>query len=356
MMLLPTSVLSQPVVHSVEGTLSNGEVVTISGSGLGLGPRIELFDDFENGTLGEPIRTGLHSATVGGWTRIEGNKLPRYSNLDTLSGTLAYRADMSGHWLEYAQVNFAEAINNGEELYGSWWIFLPADNRLPGEGSPANINWKQMWIQGEGGTTDDDLVIPTHLPGTWLINGNDAPYTKYVSTDWQKGRWSRFEFFSRVGYDNDGTLSFWTLDQENGHRLRSSENNVTILKNGGAWTWARLNGYGRSTDNCHPTFDDVYFASGTNARARVELGNSATWGEFNKKLSLCTPQTWSDSTIECTVRAGAFENGETVYLYVIDGGGTVGTAYGPLTFGSALPSDPFDKVPPAPPTGLRRED
>ncbi|MBF0384973.1 MAG: hypothetical protein HQL27_03785, partial [Candidatus Omnitrophica bacterium] len=70
---IQTPAQAEPAITGVSGTLEQGSAITISGSGFGVaGPNIIVFDDFEKGTLGQPIMTGAGSAQVGEWTTILG--------------------------------------------------------------------------------------------------------------------------------------------------------------------------------------------------------------------------------------------------------------------------------------------
>lgn len=52
---LPSGILAAPAITGVGGTVSNGQTITISGTGFGSsGPTIAIFDDFEKGTNWNP--------------------------------------------------------------------------------------------------------------------------------------------------------------------------------------------------------------------------------------------------------------------------------------------------------------
>jgi len=320
---------SAPSISDAGGNFSNAGTIIISGSGFGNnGPNVVFFDDFEKGTNGDEILTGIGSAQVGKIRNVNGISKPYYANSASVSGSLAFQADMSSSWYEYAQIDLPDDCR---DIFISWWLYLPLSDNAPGEGNPAGRNWKQMWIQGES-TSDDDLVIPT-LHTSWQINGNepDPGYSKYVAIDFQKGEWKRLSAWLKGGSQNDGACHFWELDDLNGMVQRVNDNSVNTLKNGGAWEKVRINGYGRQTLNSHPTFDDVYLASGPSARARIEIGNNAVFEDCTK-LTIATPTSWNDTQITATLWQGQFEFGDNAHLFVVDEIGEVSSGH-PITIG-----------------------
>src|SRR5262245_12647822 len=71
-LLMPAVARAAPAPSAVDGALSNGSAITVSGSGFGsVGPEVVIFDDFESGTDGAELATGPGSATVGAWMSYE---------------------------------------------------------------------------------------------------------------------------------------------------------------------------------------------------------------------------------------------------------------------------------------------
>lgn len=75
-------------------------------------------------------------------------------------------------------------------------------------------------------------------------------------------------------------------------------------------------------------YDQIYVDS---SWARVELGDSATYGDCTKR-EIQVPSAWSDTSITVTVNLGAFGSGETVYWHVTHADGTR-QVVGPVTTG-----------------------
>lgn len=322
---LPCVTQAVPSISSTSGIFAEGNTVTINGSGFGTsGPNIVLFDNFEGGTNGQTIKTGTGSATIGQWTNGQGTRY--YTNSTKVSGHLAFQADHTYGWSHGVNASLPTPVTQGQEIFATWWLYIPAGDRLPGEsgcaacpnGGEDGINWKQVWIMQD--TSKDDLVVPTMLGTTnWNINGNNSPYSHWLSTSFTKGRWTRYMVWMKVGYANDGNVHFWDLT-DSGPVQKINDNNVSVLNNGGSFLWYKLNPFGRQCCNCHPTFDDVYVATGTNTRARIEIGNQPTYNA-STKLAISTVTSWSNTNITFTFRQGSFTNGEQAYLFVFDGNG-----------------------------------
>jgi len=313
---------SGPSVSGVSGTIDQWETITVSGSGFGSGPNVVLFDDFELGTDGEDIMTGSGSARYGQWNATTG--ITYYDNTTSVSGSLAFQADHSEGWVNYAECLLPSGTM---DVFGCWWLYIPSGDKIPGEGGtpPNTTNWKTVWLQGEG-TTDDDQTLPTFLETSKVIGGNDSPYNKYLTIGFQKGEWKRVWVWIEGGYSSDGACHYWELDDPNGVIQRVNDNNVSTMYSGGERERIRMNGYGRQTSNCHPGFDDFYVATGSNARARVEIGNDSTYSNCTA-LAICVPTSWSSSSITAKVNIGGLDSGDSWYLFVFDAGNDGSSGY-----------------------------
>jgi len=338
--ILPRMAFSLPEVKNIEGQFSSGSNIKITGALFGVnGPNLVIFDDFEGGANGAPIKVGSGSAEYGQWNSTANTTSIYYTTSTSVSGKLSFQADQSKDYTNWLQANLPK---NTKDVFISWWLYIPAGDNIPGEGNKDGRNWKQMWIQGDS-PWDDDLVVPT-LHSSWQINGNegDPGYANYTSVNFVKGEWKHLWVWLKGGYQNNGQCHFWEL-LNSGVVQRENDNNVNTLKNGGAFEKVRVNAYGRQASNSHPTFDDVYIASGPNARARIEIGNKSSYLNCTK-LSIITPISWNDTEIQATVRQGIFKDGDTAYLFVVDASGTPSEGHGPITIGEG-----FSGPAPAPP-------
>jgi hypothetical protein len=171
-----------PQVDCVAGAVTNGGGITIVGSGFGAeGPAVVLFDDFEGGTVGEPIQTGPGSAALGEWASLN-TGIPRYGDAYAVSGATAFEADFT---MDSSQQAFADLPDGTNEIFYSWWQYVPEGHNYPGEGSLDLLNWKVIWLLGNdeyaGGTGDDDLLLAFLGDGaapTAVFGGNCSVYTE----------------------------------------------------------------------------------------------------------------------------------------------------------------------------------
>ena len=90
-------------------------------------------------------------------------------------------------------------------------------------------------------------------------------------------------------------------------------------------------------------FDEIYVDV---TRARVEIGDAATFGAFTHREAQI-PTAWSDGSVTFTVNQGSFADGSTAYLFVVDDTGAA-SAGRQIMFAGAS-----DSTAPAPPKTLR---
>ena len=315
------SVFSAPSISSMSDS-------SVTGTSFGNGPTVVFFDDFENGTNGEDILIG--DSAYGGFSSA-GVVSPYYTNNTSVSGDLAFQANLS---LSEGSVGVVSLPASTRDIFISWNLFLPETDNAPGEGNVDGVNWKQMWILGES-TIDDDLAVPVILAngGVWAnrsyaIAGNDQLYIKYIEPTkptFEKGAWSNWKIWIKGGFNDDGEVKFWEVISSGINSL-INDTGVDTLKDGGAFEQVNINGFGRLTNDCHPTFDDIYIAVGANAQARIEIGNNSTYSDCTK-TSICVVTSWSDTAIQFVSYQGSFSNNETCYLFVIDSDGTASAGY-----------------------------
>jgi hypothetical protein len=305
-----------PSVSGVSGDISQRAALSVSGTAFGPAPDVILFDDFENGTDGGAILTGPGSAVVGQWNRAGGT--PYYTDSYSVSGSISFQANMATTWVEYMECLLPEGTM---DVFSSWWLYIPAGDRIPGEGTTDGTNWKTVWLQGSG-TADDDQTLPTILATSYVIAGNNSPYVKWINLGFQKGEWKRVWVWAKGGYDHDGQFQYWALDDSDGVIQHVNDDNVSTMYSGGKRERIRINGYGRTTPDCHPTFDDFYVAAGANARARVEIGNAPVYADCTR-LAICPTTNWTNTSISAICNVGGLGADSDLYLFVVDSAGGI---------------------------------
>jgi hypothetical protein len=173
---------------------------------------------------------------------------------------------------------------------------------------------------------------------SYLVTCNDCPYGRWLNLGLSKGKWLHVWAWVNGGYSSDGQIHYWELT-DSGVVQRINDNNVSVLYDGGLYEKVDINGYARTGANTYPMFDDIYIATGDQARARVEVGNASIYNS-STNLTILTPTSWGDNSITATVRQGSFTDGESAYLYIVDANGVVNTTGYPITFGDTASNNP----------------
>jgi len=334
LLLFPRLSMSAGTVAGVSGSMTDGSTVQIVGTGFGAtGPHVVLFDDFESGTAGEVINTGTGSAKYGIWTRRYAS--PYYGTAAKLSGSKSYTASFASSYSNAVQTLLPDGTTS---VFASWWMYVPAGNNFPGEGTTDGDNWKVVWLLGYD-SVHNDYYWPVRNVSQWVLSGNDPVSMLYATKSYLhinmvKGQWKRVWGWIK-GSDNiamDGEIKFWELQDAGVYRHLNKTGLYTLAAGGQFERW-HLNGYGRVTPNCVVSFDDAYVATGPNAQARVEIGNANTYAA-STKLTILTPTAWSNSGITAQVNKGPFESGPA-YLYVFDAAGNPSSGW-PVSWGAVV--------------------
>ena len=350
---MPKIVFGAPSITGVSGNISNGESITISGSGFGsTGPNVVLFDSFEKGNIGSNISTVSNSADIGNWDAL-GNTEQTYSTESFLSGDKSMKVDFSQNGGSGPMLNYPNVQNS--DIFLSWWQYMPINRDVPGTNNVDGPNWKWFWIGDEtdswpfgsdyvttclsnddcdgiiGVFPADDLEAPEREGGTWF------------DSSFAKGTWMRVSVAMK-----NATSGAYLWNQEistMGNFVKFNLNNIVTAHSDDPWNVLTLPGYGRDDNNAVAYYDDVYIATGDSARARVEIGNAPTYSA-STNLTLLTPTDWSDGSITATVRGGSFTDGSEAYLYVIDSSGAVNAS------GCQIVINSSDSIAPNAPIGL----
>jgi hypothetical protein len=345
---MPTLAHPAPTITYISGTVLDNSSITIRGVGFGAnGPNILFFDDFEGGTVGQNIRTGVGSATIGKWSSI-GIDEPYYSNDTAVSGSKAFKAVTKEGSESHA--NGFISLPNVTETFISWWCYVPSNSPWSGEEDNNVVNWKIIWLY-EDNSSYDSLYLAQQKPDNgaliYHVGGNGStlgyPTDEYWrSTSLVKGAWHRYWMWVQDGYSTDGKIKIWELTP-NGPVQNKDASNITTLHAGIVRRTLSVNGYTRRmyTTQATQMFDDVYVATGPNAQARIEMGTGCTGGDYTKctNLAVSTINSWSDGIITATARLGNL-SGTTIHIFVIDAGGVASQGY-PVPFENVIPKIPY---------------
>jgi hypothetical protein len=333
-------VAAAPAISGVSGTVADGTTISVSGSGFGAqGPGVLLFDDFEKGTTGSAVATASGSAQVGHWTYSYDTPSPSHSSDFAHGGAKGMKVDFkrTDSGTPHMELHYPDA----NDLMLSWWQYLPVGKDVPGTNNVDGTNWKLFWIenyQGSGWHSDYVMTFLDNDLGAFLLGGDDtgctrygAPSAVYMGSIMDRGVWTRYLLYFKAG--TSGKIWAQETNGQGINMLLDASNKVTTCP-GETWTSFHLPGYGRDDSNSIVYYDDVYVATGSGARARVEIGDRPTYAGC-KNLALATPVTWSDQSITATVRQGSFASGSSAYLYVVDSQNSVNANGYPITIGGS---------------------
>jgi len=348
-----------PVINKLTGTFANGQSVVLDGANFGpQGPNLILYDDFEGGTTGLTIP--LTSPRFGSGWSAAGPNAPVYSSV-AHSGNHSMLTSNNGATLQFKK-NFAPVT----EAFVSFWVRIPDGTHFPATSAtktfPSGGFWKMMWLMdGDGGyNSDNNIVLGSFITAnTWtLFTNNDGfnmyqePYRSGSNNWWTWDGWMRHTYWLKGGANPEvdaGSAYIHVLTEGtkqieyNGPFVSQGPFPFPLFKAGvgnGVPQWNRLNvpGYIAPSDtNTHPVYDDIYVATGPNARARIDIGDNATYG-LCKKISLSVPTSWSDNKLMVNVQhPPGFNLGDTAYIFIFDSNGLHNTNGYPVKIGTKYP-------------------
>jgi len=317
--LSPITVFAAPSITSVTGT--NGQI-TINGSGFGNGPNVVFFDDFEKGTNGALV--GSSAPAIGGYGKVDSGAL--YSTSYHNSGSKAFYNNLT-NGMATAPIPLPVGT---KEVFCSYNNYVPSSSPLSGQ-DIGLVNWKMLWLLGslgENGTTTSPTIFLVmndinniHL-GANQPDVNVITASAWTSSTFVKGEWNFYSMWYKLGSSNNGGSLITYKNSASKGTTGSNTANVTTSATTNDLRFVHLNGYARTTPGASLYFDDVYVATGPNARARIEIGNASSYANCTK-IAIATAVTWGASQVTATIRPGSFQTGASAYLYLIDAAGNV---------------------------------
>jgi len=366
---LASPVEGAPVINNSSGNVIDGLSINISGSGFGTKTQAApvVWDDFDGGSNGNDI-SGQNPAVGSSWGNLHGHS-PVYAseNNRASSSTLNAKLELSSSGSTGRTISQTGlSINEGSKLFLSFWLRF--DWGTIGGGDTRQIkSWRIFWEgeQGEWNEFDRDYIYATNWTSpnppfrsrlSCLYDGNsntnrDIGVTsgsfKYLPDE----KWLRHEVAIQVSSapnTADGAVKYWLSQADftgaiEKHIDHSDYIMIAASPNDDIWNSFFLGQWmGNTTEPFSTTlyYDDVYFDT---SWQRVEIGDNATWADCTHR-EIQVPTAWSSSSITATVNQGSFKNGDSAYLFVVDGDGNVSNGY-PITIGG--------NAPPSPPSGLQ---
>lgn len=311
-----------PSISSVDGTVSLGSSITISGSSFGSHSlQIDsLQSTIESGTVGQELsKSGWTRSDWGGWAD------PLYANDYAHSGTKSIKCSPD----PVTNYNCAFAydmpnVTTGQRFYASWWTRYT--------GSSAG-QWKMFRASGPLTIVDgpEETYIANWFEVQQMVNvnpGGPGAYTYWLGgLPDGSGTWYRVEldWVASSAGSSDGSLTI-RVTNDSGVINTWTQATLTHYGSSDSWDyaiWQNYVGNGTLSGTVNIWFDDIYVQY--NTPARVELCSGSTWANRGK-CEIQIPTAWSTTSISATANTGNFTNGSTAYLYAVDSDGTANSS------------------------------
>jgi len=309
--VLASPLLAVPNPTGVNGTLTHGESVTISGSGFGTKATAapNLFDKCES-------YTGLSNGDAipgAGSNPIYGGDTLSYYNTTSgeQRGTLSvanYHSHTDKNYVDGRMISGSPSF-----LYLSYWF--RTNTSVPHEA--AKYVRLSQYLDGDETyhTLDFAPMLSQvfHFDTCQLVDWTDY----YPSTN----TWHFIELWL------DNTSHLYTV-RTDGATLLALDYSTCPLTFDYLWKVGWDSGTG---DQIVSFVDDIYYDG---SQSRVMIGNASTYA--NCTASEMQPaSSWSTSSIAVTLNQGSFADSSTAYVYVIDSDGAVNSSGHEITFGES---------------------
>lgn len=315
----PLQVWAAPAVTSVSGTLTDGQSITVTGTGFGTKGTAKptIVADCEDAAC-NPTSDG----TVASWTS-SANMAATVSS--PRSGT--YCATTTSGWESTngeVHINLSGVVA-ATKLYINLW--RRSTTTFTSSPSTENMKWIRFWQIATGnypnwylGSQTDGSTISYVEDQTPDANTRQFPSWSYPGSTWRNEEYY-LQLNSAAGATDGylellingvsiGSIATWQTSSVTRADIMSQ---LFLEFDPSNWT-ANGNGF----------LDDIYIDNGF--WAHVVIGNSPT-------LSTCThleaqrPTAWSNTSVTFTYKPGTFSASDTKYLFVVDDSRAANSGY-----------------------------
>ena len=348
-----------PSISNVSGTLNNGNPITIIGNGFGTkSPATPLvWADFEGLSVdAEAAVTSKYSTST---IALGGANVLVATNADMphLRSTRSVRAVAAAN---------SPNINVDVSESGKVFVYLKRKFAHPDWFKTlTNYKFFRLWSSPENSPIDI-VVGYTNFSSPFTYPYNNAhsngtaeygnPTNMYTTMSHPPAnQWNTEEYqASKSTIDlQDGTFRFW-------YNGKKHINNTTLMnrstKHPGSWSNLYIENYNHHSSNgvndvppsgAYVYYDDVYIDT---TWSRVMIGNASTFDSCTHREPLI-PTAWSSTSITAYFNQGSFQNGQSVYIFVVDSNGNASTGKA-ITIGGTENFKEGSVIPPSPPNKL----
>lgn len=335
------NVMAQPTVASVQ-LGQHGEMV-IKGSGLGSGPTIALYDNFDDAEIvGGELKL---TPQVGQWHEISSSS-PLFHQDNGGDLSLYVRGPA------YAKLFFGvedpkaiHGLKTFQEVYFSYSIRdigdFPGDNGTLDSFSTISST-KDAWMMfgGRGDNTayavskgepaGNDLFIPAWTGNGFVIAGNNTSmnpnfWQHTLTENWDFGGWNTNMFHAELNPEEPygAAEGFFSFINKNRYDVNVRKGNfMEDLREEGVpypvWDRIKFFAWLRTGDaDVQRLVDEVYVAIGPNANARVLVSDAETLETSTKAYHLIINQ-WNNSEIKASIPDHILKDSSDYFITVID--------------------------------------
>ncbi len=318
-----------PSITSIAGSFDHGSAITITGADFGThvdshadaDKIIKMWDDFETNDFLNPYENwgvtleGTSVDVVTDTSRHGRSSIvferhrKSANNLGFITHDLIDEPEyFFSVWVKFGTWNLPTSGNF--QWKGPWRVRANNNNRnfypgWKGDNGFFHMNWESV-----------DPFVPSG-GGAQQLALSDTPSTSWARWDWYMKKAS-------TASANDGVMTLWVDQVAVYDRSDFDSDGSDIDKN------CDVGNFLASDETASfVRFDDYYHS---NTRARVELIDTSTYAA-RTTAEIQIPTAWATGEITCTVNAGAFNDGDTAYLYVVDSNDAVNASGFEVTVG-----------------------
>ena len=200
--------------------------ILVSGSNLGEGPNILLYDTFDTSSSVAGEQLPKKASLIGEWTEFNQYYLPMFSDYGR-SGSHSFEA-FDGETQETRILHLR--FDGTQEVFVSYWVYLQGPDYFPGDFTSAprtfsdDSSFKMLWLfDSDVRGYSSDVSLPTHVGGgRFHLSGNDGNLvTKIGNNWWSWDHWMRLSFWVKADPENPtapGIIHFDTLSKDKGYQ------------------------------------------------------------------------------------------------------------------------------------------
>jgi hypothetical protein len=330
-LLSVSAAIAVPSISGVNGSISDGSSVTISGSSFGAN---SAAGNSAQEFLGPVITSGSNGSQFSrsNWSIDQSwNGNVTYTTSNTRGGSRTKALVAQSSWFNPETplyYKLPSAITNGDHIYVSWWERVT----WTGNGQYKIIRFSPTQTIVDG--TGQDVFFFHNNSGGVTFGISGGPYLAYPSFSpaTPQSTWARFDIDMTLASSGGKVTMTKYIPGQNvqtysatGQTFSSNNQNYIVWQN-----YFGTDGAGEMTAGT-VWLDNIFVQHGNSSR--VELCDNSSWN--SRTFCEIQPTTsWNDGSIGISLSQGTFASNSQAYLYVVDSSGNVSSGK-QVTIGSS---------------------